>query len=61
MDENLYELKQSLQELEKHAKETASFLVSYEENIYLDLVKQHTDKCLKEINIALSFLSLTDN
>ena len=61
MDKKLYEIKQNLQELEKHAKKTALFLASYEENIYFDLVKQHTARVVKEIDIALSFLSLIED
>jgi hypothetical protein len=64
MDRRLEETKQLLQELEKQAKETASFLASlasYENSIYVDLVKQHTARAVKEIEIALSFLSLTED
>jgi hypothetical protein len=59
MDKRLEETKQLLQELEKQAKETASFIASSENSIYVDLVKQHIAKAVKEIEIALSFLSLT--
>ena len=61
MDKRLEETKQQLQELEKQAKETASFLASYENSIYVNLVKQHTTRVVKEIEIALSFLSLMED
>jgi len=61
MDRRLGETKQRLQELEKQAKETASFLASYENSIYVNLVKQHTSRVVKEIEIALSFLSLMED
>ena len=61
MDKRLEETKQRLQELEKQAKETASFLASYENSIYVNLVKQHTSRVVKEIEIALSFLSLMED
>ena len=61
MDRRLEETKQRLQELEKQAKETASFLASYENSIYVNLVKQHTARVVKEIEIALSFLSLMED
>ena len=60
MDKQLEETKQQLQELKKQAKEAASFLTSYENSIYVNLVKQHTARVVKEIEIALSFLSLTE-
>ena len=60
MDKRLEGIKQRLQELEKQAEETASFLASYEISIYVDLVKQHTARFVKEIEIALSFLSLIE-
>jgi len=61
MDKRLEETKQRLKELEKQAKETALFLASYENNIYVNLVKQHTARVVKEIEIALSFLSLMED
>ena len=61
MDKRLEETKQQLQELEKQAKETASFLASYENSIYVNLVKQHTTRVVKEIEIALSFISLIED
>jgi len=61
MDKRLEETKQLLQELEKQAKETASFIASSENSIYFDLVKQHIAKAVKEIEIALSFLSLIED
>jgi len=61
MDKRLEETKQLLQELEKQAKETASFIASSENSIYVDLVKRHTAKVVKEIEIALSFLSLMED
>jgi len=61
MDKGLEEAKQRLHELKKQAKETALILASYENSIYLDLVKQHTTKVVKEIEIALSFLSLMED
>jgi hypothetical protein len=61
MDKQLYETKQRLQELEKQAKEIALFLASYENSIYVNLVKHHTARVVKEIEIALSFLSLTED
>jgi|GEM_PF-6405681 hypothetical protein len=61
MDKPLEETKQRLQELEKQAKETASFLTSYENSIYVNLVKQHITRIVKEIEIALSFLSLMED
>ena len=61
MNKRLEETKQRLQELEKQAKETASFLASYENSIYVNLVKQHTSRVVKEIEIALSFLSLMED
>jgi len=61
MNKRLKETKQRLQELEKQAKETASFLASYENSIYVTLVKQHTTRVVKEIEIALSFLSLMED
>jgi hypothetical protein len=57
MDKQLEEIKQRLQSLEKQSKETASFLASYENSIYINLVKQHTPRVVKEIEITLSFLS----
>jgi hypothetical protein len=61
MNKQLEETKQQLQELEKQAKEIAAFLASYENSIYVNLVKQHTVKVVKEIEIALSFLSLIED
>ena len=61
MDKRLEGIKQRLQELEKQAEETASFLASYENEIYVNLVKQHTARFVKEIEIALSFLSLMED
>ena len=61
MDKQLEETKQQLQELKKQAKEAASFLTSYENSIYVNLVKQHTARVVKEIEIALSFLSLMED
>ena len=61
MDKRLEETKQRLQELEKQAKEKASFLASYENSIYVNLVKQHITRIVKEIEIALSFLSLMED
>jgi len=61
MNKQLEETKQLLQELEKQAKETASFIASSENSIYVDLVKRHTAKVVKEIEIALSFLSLMED
>lgn len=61
MDKRLEQTRRLLQELERQAKEIASFTASYEDNIYVDLVKQHTARALKEVEIALSFLSLTDD
>ena len=60
MDKQLEEIKHRLHELEKQANGISSFLELYENNIYIDLVKQHTMKIEKEIEIALSFLSLMD-
>ena len=60
MDKQLYEIKQRMQELEKQAKEIASSLASYENSIYVNLVKQHTARVVKEIEIALSFLLLME-
>ena len=60
MDKQLEEIKHRLHELEKQVNEIASFLALYENDIYIDLVKQHTTKIEKEIEIALSFLSLKD-
>ena len=61
MDKRLEEIKQRLQELEKQAEETASFLESYENSIYVNLVKQHTARVVREIGIASSFLSLMED
>jgi len=61
MDKRLEETKQRLKELEKQAEETASFLASYENSIYFNLVKQHTARVVREIEIALSFLSLMED
>jgi hypothetical protein len=61
MDKRLKETRRLLQELEKQAKETASFIASSENSIYVDLVKQHIAKAVKEIEIALSFLSLIED
>jgi len=60
MDKQLDEIKHRLHKLEKLANEISSILASYENDIYVDLVKQHTMKIEKEIEIALSFLSLKD-
>ena len=60
MNNRLEKTKQQLHKLEKKANEIASFLASYENDIYVDLVKQHTTKVIKEIEIALSFLSLKE-
>jgi len=61
MDKRLEEIKHRFQELEKQAEETASFLESYENSIYINLAKQHTARFVKEIEIALSFLSLMED
>jgi len=49
MEKRLEETKQRLQELEKQARETASFIASYENSIYVNSVKQHTARVVKEI------------
>ena len=61
MDKRLEETKQLLQELEKQAKETGASMASSENSIYVDLVKQHIAKAVKEIEIAMSFLSLMED
>ena len=43
------------------SKETALFLASYDNNIYVDLVKEHTANVVEEIEISLSFLSLIED
>ena len=61
MDKWLEKTRRLLQELEKQAKESASFIASSENSIYVDLVKQHTVRALKEVEIAISFLSLIED
>ena len=61
MNKRLDETKQRLQELEKQARETVSFLAPHRDNVYVNLVKLHTARVVKEIEIALSFLSLMED
>ena len=61
MDKLLKETKKRLQELEKQANEIESFLVSYEDNMFVNLVKQHIARVVREIGITSSFLSLMED
>ena len=61
MDKLLKETKKRLQELEKQANEIESFLASYEDNMFVNLVKQHIARVVREIGIASSFLSLMED
>jgi hypothetical protein len=58
MNKRLEETKQRLQELEKQAVEIELLLVSYDDNKFVNLVKQHIKKVVREIEIASSFLTL---
>jgi hypothetical protein len=62
MDKLLKEtIKKRLKELEKQAKEIESIIVSYEDNMFVNLVKQHIRRVLREIGTATSFLSLMED
>ena len=61
MNNQLEEIKHRLNGLEKHVVKIESCLESYDDNMFVDLVKYHIAKVVREIGIASSFLSLIED